>query len=100
MVSAAAAGEDASESISSFLDDATPELLGKLEERNRQHWEAWFDDPIPALNKLTPREAAKTERGRDLRESLLCEYESRQDHARDNLFTPDIAALRRELGLE
>lgn len=91
---------EATENPFSFLNDAPPELLAKLAERNRQHWEAWFDDPIPALGNLTPREAAKTERGRDLLESLLCEYEIRQAHSPGNIFTPDIAALRRELGLE
>jgi hypothetical protein len=98
MALAAAAGERATGD--SVLDGASPELLASLEERNRQHWEAWFDDSIPALDNLTPREAAKTERGRDLLESLLCEYENHQDHSPDNLFTADIAALRRELGLE
>jgi hypothetical protein len=100
MASAAAAGKEALENIFSFLDDASPESLASLEERNKQRWEAWFDDPIPALNNLTPREATRTERGRDLLESLLCEYESLQDRAPDNPFTPDIAALRRELGLK
>lgn len=97
---AAAAGEDDTEKPFSFLEGASPELLASLEERNRQHWEAWFDDPIPALDHLTPRAAAQTERGRDLLESLLLEYERRDERAPDNLFAPDIAALRRELGLK
>jgi len=91
---------EATANLLSVLDDPSPELLASLAERNRQHWEAWFDDPIPALADMTPREAAQTERGRDLLESLLCEYESRQAVEPDNLFTADIAALRRELGLK
>ncbi|HKO99508.1 MAG TPA: SEC-C metal-binding domain-containing protein [Pyrinomonadaceae bacterium] len=97
---AAAYGEATTESVLSLLNDPPPELLARLAESNRKHWEAWFDESIPALNNLSPREAAKTERGRDLLESLLCEYESPQARAPENLFAPDIAALRRELGLK
>jgi hypothetical protein len=99
-LNAAAYSEDANESISALQEAPPPELLASLAESNRKHWEAWFDDPIPALNDLTPREAAQTERGRDLLESLLCEYESREAHAPRNIFAPDIATLRRELGLK
>ena len=82
------------------LDDASPELRLKLEETARQHWIAWMDLPIPALNHTTPREAAKTEEGRDLLESLLLYYESLGEQSRENLTRPDIAALRRELGMD
>jgi hypothetical protein len=100
MAFASTVGDETAGNISSVLDDASPEFLASLEEKNRQHWEFWFDDPIPALDNLTPREAAQTERGRDLLESLLCEYESRQDNSPQNIISPDIPALRRELGLE
>ncbi len=49
---------------------------------------------------MTPSEAAKTDEGRDLLESLLLLYESNQDRASDNLMDPDIPALRRELGID
>ena len=49
---------------------------------------------------MTPREAAKTEEGRELLESLLLFYESRQDISSDNITNPDISALRRELGMD
>jgi hypothetical protein len=74
--------------------------MASLAEQSRQRWEFWFDDPIPLLNNQTPREAAKTERGRDLLESLLLEYERRDENAPENIFSTDIAALRRELGLK
>ena len=80
------------------LDDA-PELRAMMEETARQHWEAWFDLPVPALNDMTPRAAAKTEEGRELLESLLLLYENNAEASPDNLFRPDIAALRRELGM-
>jgi len=67
---------------------------------NREHWNAWFDLPIPALNDLSPREASRTEEGRDLLDSLLLEYERHQNDSLENIFKPDIATLRRELGLK
>ncbi|HEY3042067.1 MAG TPA: SEC-C metal-binding domain-containing protein [Pyrinomonadaceae bacterium] len=82
------------------LADAPPELRLRLEETARQHWIAWMDLPVPALNSMTPREAAKTEEGRDLLESLLLYYESHDGEPNENLMRPDVAALRRELGME
>jgi len=61
------------------LTDAPPELRLKLEETARQHWVTWLDLPVPALNNMSPREAAKTEEGRDLLQSLLLYYESHDD---------------------
>jgi hypothetical protein len=70
-----------------------------MDEIARKHWENWLDDPIPALDNLTPREAARMKRGRDLLESLLLEYESHASTAEDP-FRPDIKALRRTLGMD
>lgn len=66
----------------------------------RQHWAAWFDLPVPALNDATPRQAAKTEEGRELLESLLLLYEGYQSRDSDNLMAADISYLRRELGMD
>lgn len=85
---------------SGFSLDADPELRALMEETARQHWESWFDLPVPALNDMTPREAAKTEDGRELLESLLLLYESHAQDSADNLFTPDVPTLRRELGMD
>ena len=52
------------------MADLPPEVRLKLEETARQHWVTWFDVPIPALNNMTPREAAKIEEGRELLESF------------------------------
>jgi hypothetical protein len=82
------------------LDDAPLELRTKMEETARQHWESWFDLPVPALNDMTPREAAKTDEGRELLESLLLLYESHAEVSADNLFKPNVLALRRELGMD
>lgn len=82
------------------FDDAQPEIRAMMEEVARQHWESWFDLPVPALNDLTPREAAKTEEGRELLESLLLFYENSQADSSRNVLRADISALRRELGME
>jgi hypothetical protein len=81
------------------LADLPPEVRLKLEEHARQHWVAWFDVPVPALNNMTPREAAKTAEGRELLESLLLDYERHNDGPNENLMRPDIPELRRKLGM-
>ena len=58
-----------------------------------------MDVPVSALNNMTPREAAKTEEGRDLLESLLLFYESHDNESFENVIGPDVAALRRALGM-
>jgi hypothetical protein len=76
-----------------------PEVRAMMEETAQQHWEAWFDLPVPALEDMTPRQAAKTPEGRELLESLLLLYEHHSDADSRNAFRPDIGALRRELGM-
>ena len=74
------------------------ELRAFMEAAAKRHWETWFDLPVPALNDLTPREAAKTEEGRDLLESLLLYYENLSSP--DEPVNPNIPELRRKLGIE
>jgi hypothetical protein len=81
------------------LADLPPEVRLKLEETARQHWATWFDVPVPALNNMTPREAATTDEGRELLESLLLDYERHDDADNENLMRPDIPELRRKLGM-
>ena len=53
---------------------ATPEGRAAIEELNRRHWRAWLDEKIPALGKVTPRQAAKSTLGRERLEALLAEF--------------------------
>lgn len=77
-----------------------PEMKEKIESMAKQHWEDWFDQPIPALDYQTPRDASKTEEGRERLEALLLQYEEFDLLAGDtNLFRPDFNFLREELGL-
>nr|AAP58624.1 hypothetical protein [uncultured Acidobacteriota bacterium] len=107
MWNAAAAGsssssdpEDRQHTDLSSYDQTQPEIMAMMEEVARQHWESWFDLPVPALNDMTPREAAQTEEGRELLESLLLFYENTQSDSAANVLNADIPALRRELGME
>jgi SEC-C motif len=80
--------------------ESLPEVQEQLKAMARRHWEAWFDEQIPALGNLTPREAAKTREGRERLEALLLSYEwDKPGESLTALMQPDVAELRRRLGL-
>jgi hypothetical protein len=80
--------------------EAVPlEFRAALREQMRAHWEAWLDIPIPALKGQSPRAAAGTPQGRERLEALLMEYEYRNESAPQPELRPDVAELRRKLGL-
>jgi len=83
----------------SQIEDS-PEVRALMKGIAQQHWDSWFDIPVPALNDMTPREASKSSEGRDLLESLLLYYQHEEDDSPDDPSKPDIPALRRELGLK
>lgn len=76
-----------------------PEIQERLKEMAQQHWLHWFDEPIPLLDHKTPREAAKTKKGREQLEALLLEYERNNLDQSNNAFKADIALIRSELAL-
>lgn len=85
------------------ISDAIASFPGgreQLREHMARHWKAWLDQPVPTLRDQTPREAARTPLGRELLEALLYDYEWSSRRLPDPAFAPDVAALRRELGLE
>jgi len=82
------------------LDHDDPEVREILEQVAKDHWSTWYDIPVPALDNMTPREAAKTAEGRDLLESLLQYYEIETSRNPNNAAAPDILSLRRELGMD
>jgi hypothetical protein len=78
-----------------------PEIQEQLKLMAKQHWDAWFDNPIPALNNKTPRQAAKTEDGRERLEALLLHYErnDEQINERAHYFKANINFIKSELNL-
>ncbi len=77
----------------------SPEVREYIATMMEQHWKNWLDSPIPALKNLTPRQAVKDPDGRELLESLLLEFESRNQIQDDEYMKVDTAKLRRELGM-
>lgn len=81
----------------------SPEVRQRIEAMSQQHWAQWLDDALPALHGQTPREAARTPKGRELLEALFDEFAFRDEQAAQhditNSFKAPIGALRKELGL-
>ena len=78
----------------------SPEARAFMREMREQHLAAWVDQPVPALRGMTPREAAKDPEGRELLESLLMDFELRNETKKDEFMRIDVPKLRKELGME
>lgn len=78
---------------------ALPEVQAMLKREMNKHWDSWPDTPVPALRGMTPRKAAKDPIGRELLESLLLDFESKNRHAPDAFKRVDTEKLRKELGM-
>ena len=59
-----------------------PELQAIQDEMIREQWEGRLDTRVPALGNKTPRQAARTVRGRERLEALLAEFDR---HAAEDL---------------
>ncbi len=82
----------------SLPPDVEAELLHKYYE---EHYRAWVDQPVPALDNLTPRNAAGDPRRRPKLIALLKEFENRGAHAaREGRPRYDFTWMWKELGLE
>jgi hypothetical protein len=78
---------------------APPEVQQALLEWKRRYYAGWLDERIPALGGQTPRQAARTKKGRVRLDRLLRDMENLELRAQgDAAF--DFGALRRELGIE
>jgi hypothetical protein len=70
-----------------------------LVEMQKRHWKTWIDEPLPALNGLTPKNAVKTKEGKELVEALLFSFEaSNLRVTRPSLIVP-VEELRKRLKL-
>ena len=78
--------------------DDSPELQGMLKELSHQHWVSWLDSNIPALNHVTPREAAKTVLGRERLEALFVDFHQKNQSGFSQC-PVDLHFLRQELNM-
>jgi SEC-C motif len=89
---------DSVERPASSEDTSTPEMNEIVRESKERHYAQWLDDSIPALGGRTPREAARTKRGREQLDALLKDVEliecKQPEAVRFN-----VRKLRRALGL-
>lgn len=65
----------------------------------QKYWDAWVDTKVPALGNRTPRQAAKTARGRERLAALLADF-ARTAERSPSVVGADVEALRRRLGLD
>lgn len=79
--------------------DRIPELEALEAPLAQKHWDAWIDTKVPALGNRTPRQAAKTARGRERLAALLTDF-ARTTERSPSVVGPDVEALRRKLGLD
>ena len=79
---------------------ALPEIQEQLKAMATVHWKNWFNEPIPALDHQTPRQAAKTEKGRERLEALLLQYERHDAERGEHPFKADVAYLKSVLELD
>ena len=93
-----ARGDTSEPMTSSTEPERTPEIQALEAELMQRHWDAWIDTKVPALGNRTPRQAAKTPKGRERLEALLSDF-ARAGEQRSSTFQPDLADLRRRLGL-
>jgi hypothetical protein len=78
--------------------ERTPEIQALEAALMQKHWDAWIDTKVPALGNRTPRQAAKTAKGRERLAALLSDF-ARSAEQRPSVFQPDLDDLRRRLGL-
>jgi hypothetical protein len=75
-----------------------PEITTAVREFRAKHMRAWIDESIPALDGLTPREAARTPRGRSALELLLKDIERHESRLPPDQQI-DLSWLRPALGV-
>lgn len=76
-----------------------PEVQAQVKAMAKAHWDNWFDEPIPMLDNQTPKQAAKTKKGREKLDALLMQYEVNDQQKGHHLFSADVAYLKSSLGI-
>jgi hypothetical protein len=95
-----ARGKPAKESEHDRLMRESPEARAFLKEMMEKHWADWPDTSLPALRGMTPCKAARHPEGRELLESLLMDFDLRNQEQDDKFLRVDTAKLRKKLGMD
>ncbi len=78
-----------------------PEARQLLEQTIFRHWEHWADIPVPALGNKTPRNAVKSEAGREAVEALLYDaVNSNPEPVMKEMNEKGVRLVCKELGLK
>jgi len=79
-----------------------PEVRDKMAKVLKAHWDGWVDHKIPALGGITPRQAVKTNDGRESVEALLLDAERHiaDDEQMSHIGFAAIKDIRYRLGLD
>jgi hypothetical protein len=77
--------------------EMTPELVSSIQERMNEYYMGWLDTPLPALGGKTPRQACRTEAGRQEVAMLI---RTMPDPVGPTSVRAPREAMLRELGLQ
>jgi hypothetical protein len=80
-------------------DVTDPEAQQALLDFKERYYEDWLDQPLPALDGKSPREAARTKEGRQAVDLLLKDMENQEQRWQPET-AMDFSRLRRELDLD
>ncbi len=82
-------------------EDILPEIYEHMTAMAKNYWEGWFDEPIPALDNQTPKQASQSQAGREKLEALLTYYEYVDNQRPDSQqsLKADVQFLRKHLNL-
>ena len=89
------------EPLALIPQDMLPEIQAHMSAMAKNHWERWFDEPIPALDNQSPIQASKSQSGREKLEALLTYYEYVDNQRSDpqQSLKADVQFLRKRLNL-
>lgn len=76
--------------------ELTPEMAAGIQEKLNEHYMAWLDEPLPILKGKTPRQASRTEAGR---QQVLTLIRTMPDPMGSSPIRAPREAMLRELGL-
>jgi hypothetical protein len=90
---------DDAEDVEANEDVMSADEVAVIRQEKARHYATWPDTPLPFLGDKTPRQAARSRRGRE-QLALLLKYLENQEAHQEAETRFDVGILRRELGIE